>query len=217
MIITIDGPAGSGKSTVAETLAGLLGFYHFNSGSLYRGLTAYFIEQNIFEINDEFTKKLKNLKIDVKFIDNVQHVYVNNIDFTEKLRNSLVGELSPKFSVNTKIRKLVDDCQKEFTLNNNVVIDGRDIGSFVLPNAEYKFYLDCDINERAKRRYDELIKRGEFVTLDDIKSKIKKRDEFDMNKEIAPLKIPKNAIIVDSTNKTVQQVVDEILKSIEIK
>lgn len=215
MIITIDGPAGSGKSTVAEVLAKKLGFYHFNSGSLYRAISAYLIDSGVFSIsNENFSEKIEKCDIKVEFINNFQHVYVNNIDYSKKLRDIKVSELTPQFSVHPTLRNIVDKCQKEFTMNHNIVIDGRDIGSFVLPNAEIKFYLDCDVNERARRRYKELKNRGESVSLEEIKRKIEVRDEFDRNKTIAPLIIPKGAVIIDSSRLSIDEVVDKMLKTI---
>lgn len=217
MIISIDGPAGSGKSTVADALAKKLGFYHFNSGSLYRAITAHLIDCKIFSSEDKkFTEKLRNCKIKVQFIGSSQLVFVNDIDYTKSLRDIKVSELTPKFSINPTLRNLVDECQKEFASKNDVVIDGRDIGSFVLPNADVKFYLDCDIDERALRRYKELKNMNESISLEDVKNKIAIRDKFDRNKQIAPLTIPNNAIIIDSTFLSIDEVVDKMLKTINL-
>lgn len=216
MIISIDGPAGSGKSTVAEALSKKLGFYHFNSGSLYRAITVYLIDCHIFSSEDKnFAEKINACKLNVRFDHSCQLVFVNNVDYTNRLREIQVSELTPKFSVHPIVRSLVDECQKDFASKNNVVIDGRDIGSFVLPNADLKFYLDCDINERAKRRLKELSLSNKSLTLNDVKKKIEIRDEFDRNKKIAPLIIPKNAIILDSTHLSVDEVVEKMLKIIK--
>lgn len=210
MIISIDGPAGSGKSTVARQLADKLNFVHFNSGSLYRGITAYILRNNININNIDNI----DLNLETKFIDNKQKVIVNNLDLTYNLRDNDVSILTPKISIIPKVRTIVDNCQKEFCSKNNVVIDGRDIGSFVFPNAEYKFYLDCAVSERAKRRYNEEIKKNSNITLEEIETQLIQRDKTDKAKKIAPLCIPKDAIIIDSTFLTIDQVVDKMFSFI---
>lgn len=215
MIITIDGPAGSGKSTVASILAKKLGFIHFNSGSLYRGITAHLLANNIDVDNIDNIPILENLSLDVEFINGVQHVFVNKIDYTNNLRASNVSTLTPIVSVNKKVRALVDKTQREIAKNNNLVIDGRDIGSYVFPNAEIKFYLDCNIKVRAKRRQKEL--GNDKYSLKEIEKMLFERDEYDKNKKVAPLVVPKNAIVIDSSNLTVDEVVNKMLSHINLK
>lgn len=216
MIISIDGPAGSGKSTVAQLIAENLGFIHFNSGSLYRAITAYLLETN-FNIEEiTVNSQIPKLKLKTIMEQGVQHVYVNNVDFTDKLRLNEVSVLTPIVSTNKKIRKIIDDCQREFAKNHNIVVDGRDIGSFVFPDAEFKFYLDCDIHERAKRRFKEEKAKHTHITLKEIEEQIAKRDEIDKTKEIAPLVVPNNAIIIDSTDKSIDQVAKAIIDNIKI-
>lgn len=211
MIISIDGPAGSGKSTVANLLAKKLNFIHFNSGSLYRGITAYILQNNI-DIN---TINDIELNLKTKFLNDIQQVFVNNQNMTSFLRNNQVSIATPQFSIIPKIRQIVDNCQKSFCSSNNVVIDGRDIGSFVFPNAEYKFYLDCAVDERAKRRFNEEIKKNPNITLKEIEAQLIKRDETDKAKKIAPLCIPKDAIIIDSTNINIDEVVNKMTNYIK--
>ncbi len=211
MIISIDGPAGSGKSTVARLLANKLNFIHFNSGSLYRGITAYILKNKIDTTKIETTK----LNLETKFENNIQQVLVNNQNMTNYLRNNEVSIATPQISINEKVRKLVDDCQREFCSKNNIVIDGRDIGSYAFPDAEHKFYLDCAVSERAKRRFNEEIKKNPDITLKEIEAQLVKRDEIDKAKKIAPLCIPKNAIIIDSTDLNIDQVVEKMLSFIK--
>lgn len=213
MIISIDGPAGSGKSTVASKLSKKIGFIHFNSGSLFRAITAHLISKNIDINNLNNSSILENLSLEVVFNDDVQHIYVNGIDYINVLREPNVSSLTPLVSVNNKVRTLVDKAQIEFAKNHNLVIDGRDIGSYVFPNAEIKFYLDCDIKERAKRRQKDLNNK---YSLKDIEKMLLERDEYDKNKKIAPLVIPKDAIIIDSTNLTIEQVVNKMLSYIKL-
>ena len=212
MIISIDGPAGSGKSTVAELVSKKLNFIHFNSGSLYRGITAFLLDENI-EIAP--TSTIPKIILDTKFIDGIQHVFVNGKDYTFKLRDNLVSINSPAVSTNPKTRKIVDECQRKFANANNVVIDGRDIGSFVFPDADFKFYLDCDLIERAKRRFKEEKLKNKKITLKEIKQQIALRDEIDKNKPLAPLVVPKGAVVVDTTHLTIDEVVAKILSFIE--
>ena len=212
MIISIDGPAGSGKSTIADILSEKLNFVHFNSGSLYRGITAFMLANNL---DFSTCKRLPKIDLRTEFIDDVQHVFVNGVDYTQQLRNNEVSVAAPKISINPKTRQLVDKCQKQFAKSHNVVIDGRDIGSFVFPNADFKFYLDCDIKERAKRRFKEEKEKNSKITLKEIEQQIALRDKIDKEKKIAPLVVPKNAIIIDSTNMTIMQVADKMLCCIQ--
>ena len=215
MIISIDGPAGSGKSTIAKILSKKLGFVHFNSGSLYRGITAFVVDKNI-DVESFENYDFSTIKLEAKFIDNIQHVFVNGVDYTARLRDNEISILSPKVSVIKQVRSTVDACQKDFASKNNVIIDGRDIGSFVFPNADIKFYLDCSIKERAKRRFKEEIIKNPNITISEIEQQIAERDEFDKNKKIAPLVVPKNAIIIDSSLLSIEQVVDKMLENIKI-
>ena len=212
MIISIDGPAGSGKSTVAKKLSEKLNFIHFNSGSLYRAITAHLMKNN-FNINEILeSTPVFELNLEIKFIDGIQNVFVNNINYTNDLRNNEVSNLTPVISTNKSIRKLVDTCQKDFCSKNNVVIDGRDIGSFVFPNAEVKFYLDCDLKERAKRRYLEEKQKNSKITLKSIEKEIEQRDFIDKTKKVAPLIVPNNAIIINSTHLTINEVVEKMFE-----
>lgn len=211
MIVSIDGPAGSGKSTVADELAKKLGFIHFNSGSLYRGITAHLLRNNI-EVNSINSRT--KLKLETRLINNVQHVYVNDVDYTLDLRNNDISIATPTVSVNKYVRNIVDNCQREFCSKNNCVIDGRDIGSYVFPNADYKFYLDCALRERARRRYKEEKKKNSNITLKQIEAEIAKRDKVDKNKSIAPLVVPENAIIIDSTKLKIEEIVDTMYEII---
>ena len=213
MIITIDGPAGSGKSTIAEEVAKKLKFIHFNSGSLYRAIAAYAIVHNLTV--EYLNANVDKITLNVKFKGKTQYVYVNDEDMTARLRDNEVSILSPTVSINPAIRKIVDNCQRSFATKHNLVVDGRDIGSFVFPNAEFKFYLDCEIMERARRRFKEEKEKNPSITLEEIARQIEIRDEIDRNKKIAPLVIPKGAIIIDSTNMTITDEVDAIISHVE--
>lgn len=216
MIITIDGPAGSGKSTVANILAEKLNYIHFNSGALFRGLTAHLLTIGFDVSSITETSSLPNMQLTVKMINEVQHVFVNDMDYTLVLRNNEVSTAVALVALNTNIRKIVDACQKEFCNKYNVVIEGRDIGSHVFPNAEIKFYLDCNPKERAKRRFLEEQAKNTNISLEEIEKQIIERDKLDKERKIAPLVVPKNAILVDSTSKTIEEVVENLLKHVNL-
>lgn len=210
MIISFDGPAGSGKSTIAKLVANELNFYHFNSGSVFRAITAYLLN------NNQDISTLRNANIQVEFIDNVQHVFVNNVDYTPILRDNNISVNVAKFASLKEVQLSAQKIMKEFCSNNNVVIDGRGLGNEVLPNAEYKFYLDCSVEERARRRFLEEQNKGGDVSFEEIKNQIIARDKLDSERAIAPLAIPEGAIVIDSTNLTIDEVKQKILKFIKI-
>ena len=214
MIITIDGPAGSGKSTVAELLAKKLGFIHFNSGALYRGITAHLYSQG-FKL-EELTKDstVPHMNLNVEMIDGAQHVFVNNINYTSQLRDNIISTLVAHVGANKNCRNLIDSCQKEFCSKNNVVMEGRDLGSYVFPNADVKFYLDCSIEERAKRRLLEEELKGSALSLETIKKQLSERDYLDKTREVAPLVCPKDAKIIDSSKLSIEEVVETMLINI---
>lgn len=216
MIISIDGPAGSGKSTVAKNLADKLNFIHFNSGSLYRAITVFLID-NDFDISSISTlSEVPNLKLDVEFINGIQNVSVNKINYTKRLRDNEVSIKSAVVSTNKKVRETIWKYLHKFAEDHSIVMDGRDIGSIVFPNADYKFYLDCSVEERARRRFKEEQSKNTQITLQEIKQQIRERDIIDKNKVIAPLIIPENAIVIDSTNLNIEEIVNLMLSYIKI-
>ena len=215
MIITIDGPAGSGKSTAADLLAKELGFIHFNSGSLYRGITAHLYQEGFPIENITMNSQIPTLDLSVKMIGDVQHVFVNNVDYTPELRKNHISTLVAFVAANKYCRIIIDNCQRDFCSKNNVVMEGRDLGSHVFPNADIKFYLDCSIKERAKRRFLEEQAKNNSVTLEEIEEQITDRDYLDKHRDIAPLVIPNNAIIIDSSNLSINEVVQTLLINVK--
>ena len=216
MIISIDGPAGSGKSTIAKKVADKLNFLHFNSGSLYRAITVFLLD-NKFDIASISTlSNIPDINLYVEFINGIQNVSVNGYNYTSRLRENEVSINSAIVSTNKKVRETIWQYLHNFAEANNIVMDGRDIGSLVFPNTDYKFYLDCSVEERAKRRYKEEQAKNTGVTLKEIEQQIIERDIIDKNKDIAPLIVPENAIVVDSTNLTIEETVNYMLSYIKI-
>ena len=215
MIITIDGPAGSGKSTIAKEVSKKLNFIHFNSGLLYRGITAHLYSLNFDIESIKINSKVPKFTLKTQFINDVQYVFVNDIDYTSSLRNNEISKLTPFVSTNKTIRKRIDKCQRSFAKNNSIVVDGRDTGSFVFPKADFKFYLDCSIQERARRRFNEENIKNSSITLAQIEQELEIRDKIDKTKKIAPLVVPKNATIIDSTNLSINEVVTSILSNLK--
>ena len=210
MIISIDGPAGSGKSTIAKLLAKRLSFIHFNSGSIFRAITAYLLE------NNKNVDLLKNINVKVKIEDNNQYVFVNDIDYTPILRNNEISTNVAEISTIPEVQFSAQKIVKEFCSTHNVVIDGRGLGNEVLKDAEFKFYLDCSVHVRAQRRFLEEQLKGTKITLPEIENQLKIRDKLDNEREIAPLVVPENAIVIDSTNLSIEEIVNLMLSYIKI-
>ncbi len=211
--IAIDGPSGSGKSTVAKEIAKKLNFIYVDTGAMYRAIALYYINNNIDIENEELVNsKLNNISIEIEYINGMQTIFLNEEDVSNKIRNELVALTASKISIFSKVRKKLLDLQRNLAKNNNVVMDGRDIGSFVLPFAQLKIYLSASSTIRAKRRFDELILNGASVDFEDIKNDIENRDYRDMHRKIAPLKRLDDAIYIDSSNLTIDEVVEKIIK-----
>lgn len=216
MIITIDGPAGSGKSTIADKLAEKLNFVHFNAGSVFRGITAYLLDTN-FDVDSITTNStLPKIEVYATMINDEQNVIVNGINYTPVLRDNLISTNVAKVSKNAFVQAIAQSCLKRFCNENNTVIEGRGLGSEVLPHAEYKFYLDCAVAERAKRRFLEEQAKNSGVTLEEIEEQIIERDKLDKEREVTPLVIPKGAIVIDTTNVTIEELTDIMLEKINI-
>lgn len=204
--IAIDGPAGSGKGTVAKALANRLGFVHLDSGAIYRCVTLVKVRNNIPLEDVEQVAEIAN-NIEIEFSkDNM--VLMNGEDVTKAIRSQEVTEWVSPTSANELLRKNVGKMLEKMADKKNIIMEGRDIGTVVFPNADVKFYLDADIKERAKRRYKENQEKGIGGTYDEVLETMKKRDYNDMNKKVGALIKADDAIYVDSTNLTIQEVVD---------
>ena len=207
-IITLDGSSGAGKSTIAKLVAKKISFKYLDTGAMYRAVTLYMIKHNInTDNNSEVISALDNLSIN---FDNNGRIYLDNEDVTEEIRSIEVVNLVSKVSSISAVRQNMVSLQRKIAEGGNYVVDGRDIGSVVFPNAEYKFYMDASLDERAKRRYKEELSKGKNLTYEEVRESIRKRDEFDSNREDSPLVVPKNANIIDTTSMTIDEVAEEI-------
>ena len=213
MIIAIDGPAGSGKSTIAKLIAEDLGLVYLDTGAMYRLVTLKALNDGILGNLDKIIKMLDNLNIDIK----ENGFYLDDIDVSEEIRKPVVSENVSDIAVIREVREKMADLQRKFSESKNVILDGRDIGTVVFPNADVKIFLVADAKERANRRYKELVAKGENVRIEEIYENILKRDEIDSTRKESPLKKADNAIEVDTTSKNIEEVKNEILNIIRKK
>lgn len=214
--IAIDGPAGAGKSTIAKQVAKEKGYIYVDTGAMYRGLAVYFLEKGINPQNvTEIEKACQDAEVTIGYEDGVQQIYLNGENITSELRREEVGNMASKSSAVPKVREKLLDLQQSLAKEKDVVMDGRDIGTNVLPNADVKIFLTADARTRAKRRYDELSAKGIACSLDEIEQDIIERDERDMTRETAPLKQAKDAILIDSSHMSISEVVKKILSLCE--
>lgn len=216
MIITIDGPSGTGKSTLAKIIAQKLNIKFLNSGMIYRAFTYYFLQNNIKSSCEKIIEEyLENINVEIVFINNSQHIIVNGTDCTPFVSNKEINENVSLYSQILCLRHKVLHLQRNFASLNDIVIEGRDIGTEVFPNANYKFYVDCDILVRAKRRHEDLLKIDSSITLDEVVKSLEKRDYIDKTRKFSPLVKPKGAIEIDTSYKTIEQTVEEMLDYIK--
>lgn len=212
MHIAIDGPAGSGKSTVAKILADKLNLTYIDTGAMYRAITLKIIWNKINLYDPKGIQKLiENTNISIRN----NRVFLDNKDVSNKLRTPEVNKLVSQVSKIKKIRQHMVKLQKEMARDNNVIMDGRDIATRVLPDADFKFFLTASLEERAKRRAKDLKEAGYVYDFEQIKEEIKARDKMDIERRESPLRKAKDAVLIDTTNKSIQEVVDEILSYIK--
>ena len=207
MIIAIDGPAGSGKSTIAKLIAEDLGLVYLDTGAMYRLVTLKALNEGILGDFEKIKKMLNNLNIDIK----ENGFYLDNVDVSDEIRKPIVSENVSDIAAIREVREKMVDLQRKFSESKNVILDGRDIGTVVFPNADVKIFLVADAKERANRRYKELVKKGENVKIEEIYENILKRDEIDSTRKESPLKKAEDAIEVDTTSKNIGEVKNEIL------
>lgn len=206
--IAIDGPAGAGKSTIAKLLANKLGYIYVDTGAMYRAMAVYFNENNIDPSNeDAISKACENVSIDIEYDNGIQQVILNGRNVTHLLREEQTGKMASKTSKYQAVRSKLVLLQQQIARKNSVIMDGRDIGTVVLPDAFLKIFLTASSDARAKRRYDELVAKGEKANFDIIKKDIEDRDYQDSHRANSPLKQAADAVLVDTSDMNIEEVV----------
>ena len=218
--VAVDGPAGSGKSTITKLVAKSLGFNYVDTGAMYRALTFNFLSNGLDELEEEKIKELlSKTDFKVEYVDGVQYVYVNDVEVSDKIRTAEVSKFTSLFAKSPAVRDFLIDTQRNLANTNNIIMDGRDIASVVLPNADVKIFLTASVEERARRRVLDFERQGiENVDFEKVKEDIKARDWQDENRDIAPLIKVESATLIDTTSLTIDKVVEkmtELVKSVE--
>ncbi len=210
--VAIDGPAGAGKSTIAKMVAKEKGFIYVDTGAMYRAMALYFLKKGIRpEESDKISAAVDGADVTIEYVNGEQQVLLNGENVTPYLRTEEVGNMASVSSTNADVRRKLVELQQKLAATSNVVMDGRDIGTCVLPNADVKVYLTASSVVRANRRYKELIEKGQEADWDTIKKDIEERDYRDMNRDISPLRQAEDAILIDSSDMTIEENVQTIL------
>jgi cytidylate kinase len=218
LVITIDGPAGAGKSTVSKVLAGQFSYLYLDTGALYRTFAYKVWKENIApDDKDRLAELAKRIKIALENENGNLKILCGGKDVTREIRIEQISLLASKISAQPVVREALLSVQRDMGKNGGVIAEGRDPGTVIFPKADYKFFLDADIKERVNRRYKELIARGECVDFSEVKRDILLRDKQDREREVAPLKPAIDAIAIDTTNMTIFDVANTILKIIRVK
>ncbi len=217
-IVGIDGPAGSGKGTVTKRVANKLGLINIDTGITYRCVALEVLKQGIqLDDTNKIIEIAKNIKIKIDNTPNGDIVFLDDINVTQDIRSKEVTKIVSQVSSIKEVRFLMVDMQRKLAEGKNVIMEGRDICTYVFPNADVKIYLDASIEERAKRRFKENQEKNIDMTYEEVYENIKKRDENDKSKEIGALKVAEDSIVVDTTNLTIDEVVEKIIDIIRIK
>lgn len=213
--IAIDGPSGAGKSTLARALAEKLGFIYVDTGALYRSVAFFILEKGVNPADESAVSPLlSEIKLEMRYIGNVQHMFLGNEDITDKIRTNEISMCASKVSALPAVRAFLLDMQRNMAKQHNVIMDGRDIGTVILPNATVKFFLDASDEAKARRRFEELQSKGEKITLEDVKKTMAERDKNDKTRTVAPAVPAKDAIHIDNS-ESLEKTVEKALKIIE--
>lgn len=216
--IAIDGPAGAGKSTVAKGVAAKLGYIYVDTGALYRAIGVYALRQGVDpKDGDGVSALLPEINVELKFIDGVQHVFLNGEDVSVEIRTPDASMAASNVSAIPSVRSFLFDLQRNIASKNDCIMDGRDIGTVVLPNAQVKIFLTADPEERAMRRYKELIVKDPDVKYDDVLDDLKVRDYQDSHREIAPLKPAEDSVVYNTTGNSLEESVEKVINIIKEK
>jgi cytidylate kinase len=211
--IAIDGPAGAGKSTIAKLVSGKLGFIYVDTGAMYRAMALYLSRMNVNPDNaDEVGEKAQSAEITIKYVDGEQVVMLGDENVNGLIRSPEVSAMASRTSQVARLREKLVELQQKLAETENVVMDGRDIGTVVLPNADLKIYLTASVQVRAMRRYKEMIAKGQEAVLEEIEKDIEDRDYRDMHREASPLKQAEDAVLVDTSDMSIEQVADKIIE-----
>lgn len=209
--VAIDGPAGAGKSTIAKLVAKEKGYIYVDTGAMYRGLAVHFLKNHVpADDRQAVADACRSAEVTIGYEDGLQQVYLNGENITSMLRTEEVGNMASKTSAIPEVREKLLELQRSLAREKDVIMDGRDIGTNILPDADVKIYLTASVETRAKRRYNELREKGEDCSMEQIAADIEERDRRDMTRKIAPLKKADDAILVDSSDMSIQEVVSVI-------
>lgn len=216
--VAIDGPAGAGKSTVARAAAKELGFIYVDTGALYRAVGVHCLRNNIVTTDVEGVGAiLDDITVELKFIDGVQHVFLNGDDVSTEIRLPEASMAASNVSAIPSVRAFLFDLQRDIAAKNNCLMDGRDIGTVVLPNAKVKIFLTADPEERAMRRFKELQEKGSNVTYKEVLDDLLVRDYNDSHREIAPLKPAEDSVVINTTGYTLEESINKIIETVKEK
>lgn len=216
--IAIDGPAGAGKSSLAKAVASKLGYIYIDTGAMYRAIGLAFLRKGYdTDLNCDTQKELKDITVDIKFIDGVQHVFLCGEDVSEEIRTPKASMMASAVSAKPPVRAFLLEMQRGFAKKYNCIMDGRDIGTVVLPDAKIKIFLTASDEERAMRRFKELKEKGDTATYEEVLADMRERDYNDSHRAIAPLKPAEDSVIADTTGKNIEQSIEMLMKIIEEK
>ena len=216
--IAIDGPAGAGKSTIAKKVAKELSFIYVDTGAMYRAMALYFLRKRILpEDTEKIEASCDEIQVSITYVNGEQQVWLNGENVSKEIRKEEVGNMASKTSVNSRVREKLVALQRELAARENVVMDGRDIGTQVLPNATAKIYLTASSSERARRRFLELQEKRMPADIKEIEEDIIARDQRDMTREISPLRQAEDAVLVDASHMTIDEVAEAVIREFECR